>query len=183
MAAALSPLMNSVASGAEAAGSPTQPAKRPNVLLVISDQYRWDFVCGYGRNPMDFTPNLDAMLRRGTAFENAFTNQPLCSPARSVLFTGQYATKTGVWKLTGSNISLRQDAVTLATVLGQAGYSTNYIGKWHLMRACDQSRSRLCAAGTTRWLCRSVAGVQCFGTHLASVSRHDVGRRGKPDDV
>lgn len=128
LAAAVSPLMGTVASGAEA-GPPGPPAGRPNILLVISDQYRWDFICAYGRNPMDFTPNLDAMFRRGTAFENAFTNQPLCSPARACLFTGQYATTTGVWKL---DFGLQPGATTLATVLRGAGYSANYIGKWHL---------------------------------------------------
>lgn len=131
LAAAASPLIGAVSAEAQTGPAPAS-AGRPNILLVISDQYRSDFVCGYGHNPMDFTPNLDAMLRRGTAFENAFTNQPLCSPARSCLVTGQYATTTGVWTLTGQNIGLRTDAVTLATVLGQAGYSTNYIGKWHL---------------------------------------------------
>lgn len=128
LAAAASPLLGAAASSAEA-GPSGPPAGRPNVLLVISDQYRWDFICAYGRNPMDFTPNLDAMFRRGTAFENAFTNQPLCSPARSCLFTGQYATTTGVWKL---DFGLQPGATTLATVMRAAGYSTNYIGKWHL---------------------------------------------------
>jgi arylsulfatase A-like enzyme len=129
LAAVSAPLVTARAQ-AEAAGSNSNSlTKRPNILLVISDQYRWDFVCGFGRNPMDFTPNLDAMLRRGTAFENAFTNQPLCGPARSCLFTGQYATQTGVWK---NSLGLRPAAVTLATALRAAGYSTNYIGKWHL---------------------------------------------------
>lgn len=134
LAAAAAPLINSVAAAADTSNStPGQPVKQPNILLVISDQYRWDFICGYGRNPMDFTPNLDGMLRRGTAFENAFTNQPLCSPARACLFTGQYASRNKIWKLTGPNIGLHPDAVTLATLLAAAGYSTNYIGKWHLM--------------------------------------------------
>ncbi|MBU6410285.1 MAG: sulfatase-like hydrolase/transferase [Verrucomicrobiota bacterium] len=135
MAASMVPLMGVGAPAAEAADQASgKPARRPNILLVISDQYRWDFVCAYGKNPMAFTPNLDAMLRRGTSFQNAFTNQPLCSPARSCLFTGQYATKTGVWTLVGPpNIpGLSPDAITLATELRKAGYSTNYIGKWHL---------------------------------------------------
>lgn len=138
MAAAVSPLIGAVT---EVKADPAdQLAKRPNVLLVISDQYRWDFICSYGRNPMDFTPNLDAMLRRGTAFENAFTNQPLCSPARSCLFTGQYATKTGVWKL---GFGLQPGTTTLATLLRAQGYSTNYIGKWHLApNSRDNNASR-----------------------------------------
>lgn len=138
MAAALAPVINAVSPRAEAELT-SQTAKKHNVLLVISDQYRWDFVCGYGRNPMDFTPNIDAMLRCGTAFENAFSNQPLCSPARACLFTGQYATRTGVWKLTGPNIELPADAVTLAAILSGAGYTTNYIGKWHLMRVANKT--------------------------------------------
>ncbi|MDE3178030.1 MAG: sulfatase-like hydrolase/transferase, partial [Acidobacteriota bacterium] len=73
--------------------------KRPNLLMIIADQFRWDFVGAYGLNPMGVTPNLDGMARRGTAFQNAITNQPLCSPSRACLFTGQYATETGVWKL------------------------------------------------------------------------------------
>ncbi len=128
MAAASVPLIDLNAAG-DPAEEPARTAGRPNILLVISDQYRWDFIGGYGHNSMSFTPNLDAMLRRGTAFRNAFTNQPLCSPARACLFTGQYATRTGVWNL---GPGLRRGATTLATVLRQAGYSTNYIGKWHL---------------------------------------------------
>src|SRR5580658_11211250 len=108
------PLVNAIAQPGSSGANHTSPATPPNILLVISDQYRWDFICGYGRNPMDFTPNLDAMFRRGTAFENAFTNQPLCSPARSCLLTGMYANQTGVWRL---GLGLRQDAVTLATIL------------------------------------------------------------------
>jgi arylsulfatase A-like enzyme len=128
LAAAATPLISALTSQAKA-GPSGQPAKQPNVLLVISDQYRWDFICGYGNNPTNFTPNLDAMFRRGTVFENAFTNQPLCSPARACLFTGQYATKTGVWKL---GFGLQPGTTTLATLLRAQGYTTNYIGKWHL---------------------------------------------------
>ncbi len=128
MAAALSPVI-SIAGPVTEKREDGAKAKRPNILMVISDQYRWDFICGYGRNPMDYTPNLDAMLQRGTSFENAFSNQPLCSPARSCLFTGQYATRTGVWTL---GLGLQPGATTLATLLRSQGYTTNYVGKWHL---------------------------------------------------
>lgn len=106
-----------------------QPKRRPNVILYHSDQFRWDFVCAAGQNPMDFTPNLDTMYRRGTVFENFVTNQPLCSPSRSCLMTGQYATTTKVWR---NGPGLVPDAVTIATEFKKAGYSANYIGKWHL---------------------------------------------------
>ena len=112
--------------------SSKKPANRPNIVLVHSDQFRGDFICAADNNPMDITPNLDAMYHRGTVFQNFMTNQPLCSPSRACLFTGQYATTTGVWKLTDPEIGLSPHAVTLATQLHGAGYSTNYIGKWHL---------------------------------------------------
>jgi len=103
--------------------------KRPNVVIIIADQFRGDFIGANGQNPMGVTPNLDAMAERGVCMQNAVTNQPLCSPSRACLFTGKYATETGVWKL---GLGLRPDAVTLATILRGEGYTTNYIGKWHL---------------------------------------------------
>ncbi len=104
-------------------------SRKPNIVIYHSDEFRWDFISAAGRNPMAITPNLDAMYRQGTVFQNFITNQPLCAPSRSCLFTGQYATTTGVWR---NGPGLSEDAVTLATTLGSAGYSTNYIGKWHL---------------------------------------------------
>ncbi|MGH9404801.1 MAG: sulfatase-like hydrolase/transferase [Terriglobia bacterium] len=112
-----------------AAGDPQARTKKPNVLLYIADQFRWDFVHAYGLNPTPVTPNLDSVARRGIAFRNAVTNQPLCSPSRACLFTGMYASETGVWTL---GPGLKPGAVTLATLFGGQGYSTNYIGKWHL---------------------------------------------------
>ena len=118
--------------GTQVAG---KPAKLPNILIIHSDQFRWDFVGAAGLNPMSCTPNIDAMYRRGTVFQNFITNQPLCSPSRACLWTGQYGTTNGVWKLLWSDnprVGIKPDAVTLATQLRAAGYSTNYIGKWHL---------------------------------------------------
>ncbi len=74
---------------AAAAQPGSVPNKRPNLVLIIADQVRWDAIGAYGRNPMNLTPNLDAMARRGTLYRNMFTNQPVCSPSRSALFTGQ----------------------------------------------------------------------------------------------
>jgi arylsulfatase A-like enzyme len=122
------PALASAASPADDTPSPAHN-RRPNLLMVIADQFRWDFVGAYGLNPMGVTPNLDRIARRGTAFQNAVTNQPLCSPSRACLFTGQYATETGVWTL---GPGLRQGATTLATILRGEGYTANYIGKWHL---------------------------------------------------
>jgi arylsulfatase A-like enzyme len=105
------------------------PQSRPNVILIISDQFRWDCLGANGRIPQALTPNLDAMAREGTNFANAITTQPVCGPSRACLFTGQYATRHGVWR---NGLPLPPDSVTLAKVLRGAGYTANYIGKWHL---------------------------------------------------
>lgn len=123
------------AAGAEAAtlGNAARQSsasqRKPNIVLYISDQFRWDMVSAYGLNPMQLTPNLDAMARRGTLFRSHITNQPVCAPSRAGLFTGQYQNKHGVWR---NGPGLAPDATTLATELRKAGYTANYIGKWHL---------------------------------------------------
>jgi arylsulfatase A-like enzyme len=112
------------------AGQPgAAQSQRPNIVVVISDQFRWDCIGAAGVNPMNLTPNLDEMARQGTMFSSAFCNQPVCAPARASMFTGQYPSKHGVWR---NGIGLSESAVTLASTLRPAGYSTNYIGKWHL---------------------------------------------------
>jgi arylsulfatase A-like enzyme len=104
-------------------------ARRPNIVIYHSDQFRWDFVGANGLNSTTRTPNIDRLAAHGTNFNHAITNQPVCSPSRSVLLTGCYATETGVWH---NGLELRKDLPTLATELRQAGYTANYIGKWHL---------------------------------------------------
>ncbi|WP_276256570.1 sulfatase-like hydrolase/transferase [Halomontanus rarus] len=101
---------------------------RPNVVVVLSDQQRWDTLGAYG-NPMDVTPNLDRMAEAGTLVENAFTPQPVCGPARACFQTGQYATTNGVVRNGRGPIDA---GGTLASTFCEHGYRTGYIGKWHL---------------------------------------------------
>jgi hypothetical protein len=120
-AAIAAPAMMAHGTEGDHGGRPRQlGAKRPNILIIIADQFRWDFVGTYGLNPMGVTPNIDSIGRRGVAFQNAVTNQPWCSPSRACLFTGQYGTENGVWHL---GPGLRPDATTLATVLRSQGYT------------------------------------------------------------
>ena len=102
--------------------------QRPNVLVFLTDQQRWDSLGVHG-NPLDLTPNLDRVAAAGTHLTHAFTPQPVCAPARAVLQTGQYATRTGVFR---NDRALSPETPTLAHRFSQAGYDTAYIGKWHL---------------------------------------------------
>ena len=90
-------------------GAGPQPAAGtpPNILIFIADQVRWDAVGAYGLNSMDLTPNLDAMAQRGTLYRSMFTNQPVCSPSRACLFTGQYPARHGVWRSRGRVLGLQ----------------------------------------------------------------------------
>ena len=100
---------------------------QPNVLIVFTDQQRWDTVGAYG-SPLDITPQLDAAAASGTVFENAISSQPVCGPTRACLQTGQYGTTHGVWR----NGLLPESDAYIAEVFRSAGYDTGYIGKWHL---------------------------------------------------
>jgi arylsulfatase A-like enzyme len=102
--------------------------RRPNVVVFFTDQQRWDTMGLHG-NPMGLTPNLDGMAQRGTQCFNGLTPQPLCTPARACLLTGQWQTRAGVFH---NRSPLRPDTRTLAHHFRAAGYATGYIGKWHL---------------------------------------------------
>jgi len=107
---------------------PSRSSERPNVVVFFTDQQRWDTTGVHG-NPLDLTPNFDRMAMTGTHIYNSFTCQPVCGPARASLQTGRYALETGVWR---NGIALAEDERTLAHHFRDAGYTTGYIGKWHL---------------------------------------------------
>jgi uncharacterized sulfatase len=102
-----------------------------NILLITTDQQRWDTV---GRsNPAIRTPHLDALADDGILFERAYTVNPVCTPARASMLTGQYPSRHGCWNV---GTSLPGDyRPTLSHTLSQAGYFTGLLGKAHF-RAC-----------------------------------------------
>lgn len=101
---------------------------RPNIVFLFSDQQRWD-TCGCYGQPLDITPNLDRMAHEGIRFENAFTCQPVCGPARACIQTGKYATEVGCHT---NHRMLPLHERTIANYLSESGYEVAYIGKWHL---------------------------------------------------
>ena len=106
----------------------TQTSQPPNVIVFFTDQQRWDTTGVHG-NPLELTPNFDRVAKRGTHLAHSFKCQPVCGPARSSMQTGIYGTTTGCFR---NAIPLPQDAHTLAHYFRDAGYTTGYIGKWHL---------------------------------------------------
>ena len=103
-------------------------ARQPNIVYIFADQMRAHALGCYG-NKIVPTPNFDAMAAAGTVFDNAISTWPVCSPYRAMLLTGRYPMANG----TVSNDAGMHDGLpTIAKVAKAQGYTTGYIGKWHL---------------------------------------------------
>ena len=94
-----------------------------NILFFFTDQQRYDTFNA------DIMPELTALSEEGVTFDNTFTCQPVCGPARACLQSGQYASEIGCYK---NGISLPREVKPLAEYFNEAGYDTAYVGKWHL---------------------------------------------------
>ena len=113
------------------------PAKKaPNLLIVFPDQMRATAMGFVGVEPV-ITPNLDKFAKQSAVFTQAVSNHPVCSPYRAMLMTGKYSFSNKVnWNCnsgtTALNCELQKSDKCFSDVLKSAGYSTGYIGKWHL---------------------------------------------------
>jgi arylsulfatase A-like enzyme len=101
--------------------------RRPNFLFLIADDHA-GYVMGCSRNPLAETPHLDALASQGTRFASHFCNQPVCTPSRQSLLTGQMPSSAGVTVL---RTPLDPSKPTLARQFQKAGYTTGVIGKMH----------------------------------------------------
>ena len=101
---------------------------KKQIVWIMTDTTRYDMVGCYG-NPDMKTPCIDALASQGVRFERAYSAQPVCGPARSLLFTGLYPHENGSW---GNCMPLGADVKTIGQRLSAKGVPCGYIGKWHL---------------------------------------------------
>ena len=106
------------------------PADRPNIVVVLVDDLRWDEF-GLAGHPYAETPNIDRLGIEGARFANAFHAVPLCSPNRASLLTGQYPSRHGIIDNVARNLASHR-LETFPQALQAAGYETAFIGKWHM---------------------------------------------------
>ena len=129
--------------------APTQEAvKRPNIILVMTDDQGWGDV-GYNGHPLLKTPNLDAAARSGLRFDRFYAAAPSCSPTRASVLTGRHPNRMGVFSW---GMPIRPQEVTLAEVLKREGYVTGHFGKWHLGSVRADSPVSPGANGFDRWV-------------------------------
>jgi len=118
--------------------------QRPNLLFILADDLGYaDLGCTGARNaegqPVDVTPNIDRLAAEGVRFTRGYSNSSVCSPTRFALATGrwQYRLRGGAEEpiptvSQDKVLGLPPDHPTLASLLGDTGYDTALIGKWHL---------------------------------------------------
>jgi len=105
--------------------------RRPNIILITSDQQRRDTLGCYGSS-FTRTPATDRLAAEGVVCERAYCTNPVCTPARASLFSGQYISRHGAWNV---GTVTPEDTVMLSHRLAAAGYRTHNIGKMHLKPA------------------------------------------------
>lgn len=103
--------------------------QRPNILLIYTDQLRWDAI-GANGNPHVITPNIDRLARDGVNFDHYFVQNPVCMPSRVSFLTGQYCSTLGI---THMAVPVPADAITLPRLFKLYGYRTANIGKLHFL--------------------------------------------------
>jgi arylsulfatase len=112
-----------------------QAQEKPNIVFMMADNLGYGDLGAYGGGEVRGmpTPRIDQLASEGIRFTQ-FLVEPGCTPSRAATMTGRYSTRSGLSLvvLRGTSNTLADEEVTMAEVLKSVGYSTAYLGKWHL---------------------------------------------------
>jgi len=100
---------------------------RPNIVLIVADDWA-HMDLGVAGHPLLITPHLDRLAQEGVHFTRAFTPNPICTPSRAALLTGQDNWTNGCWFF---GRPIRSESRHFAQLLSEAGYEAFFTGKWH----------------------------------------------------
>ncbi|MFW5832455.1 MAG: arylsulfatase, partial [Prolixibacteraceae bacterium] len=106
-----------------------ETAKKPNIILILSDDQGWGDLSINGNKNIS-TPNIDNLAKNGVTFDRFYV-APVCSPTRAELLTGRYSPRGGVYSTSAGGERLDLDETTIAEIFKTAGYATAAYGKWH----------------------------------------------------
>jgi len=134
-----------------AEGQPTR--RRPNVVLVVTDDQRPDTIGALG-NPVIHTPALDSLVRQGTVFTRAIAPNPICVPSRAEIMTGCDGFRNGVGV---RSAKMNPELVRWADCMRAAGYHAWYVGKWMndgrpITRGYEESDGLFASGGAKWWI-------------------------------
>ncbi len=134
-----------------AALSPLQAdadSKHPNIILLMGDDHGWEET-GYNGHPDLKTPVLDEMAANGLRLDRFYAAHPSCSPTRGSVLTGRHPNRYGTF---APGYSLRPEEVSVAHLLGKAGYRRGHFGKWHVGTVKAGSPTNPGAMGFDEWV-------------------------------
>jgi N-acetylglucosamine-6-sulfatase len=120
-----------------AALSKIKGAKPRNIVFILTDDHRYDFMGFTGRLPWLRTPNLDRLYKQGAWFKNAFVTTALCSPSRASILTGAFS---HVHTIVDNHAPEPPNLIYFPEYLQKAGYQTAFLGKWHMGNEDDYPR-------------------------------------------
>ncbi|AQG80871.1 sulfatase [Spirosoma montaniterrae] len=130
---------------------PAPKATPKNIIFILSDDHRYDFMGFTGKVAGLQTPNLDRLAREGAHVQNAFVSTALCSPSRASILSGQYA---HTHKVVDNFAPMPKGLTFFPQYLKKAGYQTAFLGKWHMGNTGDQPQP-----GFDYWLSFKGQGV------------------------
>lgn len=116
----------------------TKDSKPRNVVFILTDDHRFDFMGFTGKLPWLQTPNMDRLYKDGAWFKNAFVTTSLCSPSRASILTGAYS---HVHTIVDNQAPEPANLIYFPQYLQKAGYQTAFLGKWHMGDEDDHPRS------------------------------------------
>ena len=118
--------------------TPEPKRKKLNFVFILIDDMGWTDAGCYGSTFYE-TPNIDKLAAEGMRFTNAYAASPVCSPTRASIMTGKYPARLGITQWIGATDkpvkyvhNMPTEEVTIAEALKRVGYTTAFIGKWHL---------------------------------------------------
>ena len=157
------------------AEEPPPPAPR-NVILILSDDHRYDFMGFHERAPEFLeTPGFDRLAAGGAHLANAFVTTSLCSPSRASILTGQYAHRH---RVVDNTSGIPPGTVFFPQLLQEAGGRTAYVGKWHMGEDAESDMPR---KGFDHWV--SFRGQGVYADPLLNVNGERRQMQGYTTDV